>query len=103
MEQRQLLFRAMVFQRHGQWYAECLDLSLAVARPTPEAAIEALKQQIELHVSTVMEEPLSRSLLHRPSPWSHWLRYWYLVAASWFHTSRPGRPLRLGAPTGAHA
>ena len=101
---QQLFFRAMVFPRDGQWHAECLDLSLVVSRPTPEAAINELQQQIDLHVSTVMEEGLSHELLRRPSPWQHWLRYWRMAVGTWFHhTERPRRTLRLGVPNAAHA
>ena len=95
-------FRAVVFPRGDRWYAECLDLSLVVSRPTPEAAIAALQEQVDLHVSTVLDEHLSPALLHRPSPWAHCLRYWRLVLSTWFHAPKAGRPLRLGARSATH-
>lgn len=103
------LWRAMVFQRRhgGPWYAECLDLSLAVSRPTPEAAIRVLQEQVDLHASTVVEEHLPADLLHRPSPRRHWFLYWILVATSRLRPlvrfAAGWRTLRITAPLPLHA
>ena len=104
---REREFRVMVFPRRGGWYAECIDLNLVVARPTPEAALAALQEQIALHVATVLEEQLSEDLLHRPAPLSHRLRYLLLAVVDKmpppFHTPHTARLLRLGVHPAAHA
>lgn len=104
---REREFRVMVFPRRGRWYAECIDLSLVVARSTPEAAVAALQEQIALHVGAVLDEDLPEDLLHRPAPLTHRLRYLALAALAKlppiFHTPRTARLLRLGAHPAAHA
>ena len=99
-------YHAMVFPKHGYWYAECIDLSLAVRRTTRQEAIDALEEQVVLFLQTVAEEGLSPSLAPRPSPLSHRLRYlWYVLqdhVIRSLHASRDDRP-RLTFNTPLHA
>jgi len=75
-------------------------------RRTRLEAIEALDVQVVMHVTTVLDERLSPSLLHRPSPLSHQLLYlWYVLKEQVFgplHTPRDAS-LRLTFNTPLHA
>jgi len=96
----------MVFPKGSYWYAECVELSLAVRRRTRQEAIEALDAQVVMHLKTVLDKGLSPSLLHRPSPLSHQLRYlWYVLQDQIlgpFHATRDTSP-RLTFNTPLHA
>ncbi len=62
----------------GPWIAVCIDLNLAVERPTWEEALKAIRQQARGYVDTVLETEDKDSisyLLPRPAPWKDHLIY----------------------------
>jgi len=98
----------MVFYHRNLWYAECVDLDLVVARPSAADAIQELADQIDGHVTTVLEEGLPASLLNRPAPWTHRVRWWLYAArvslGRLFHRRfAVPRPLHLDRPMPVHA
>lgn len=62
----------------GNWLAVCIDLNLAVERPTWESALEAVIRQAQGYINAVLDtEDISSIsyLLPRPAPWKHYLIY----------------------------
>jgi hypothetical protein len=60
------------------WIAVCIDLNLAVERPTWESALEAVREQARGYINAVLETDDKSSisyLLHRPAPWIDHLLY----------------------------
>ncbi len=56
----------------GTWKAVCVDLDLAVERPTRDEAIQAIHQQVTGYLKSVLETNDNKSLaylLPRPAPW----------------------------------
>jgi len=65
----------MLYRDHnGLYVAECIDLDLMVKRDSEEASRHELLAAITAHVKVAIELG-DESLLDRPSPLSHRLRY----------------------------
>ena len=62
----------------GPWIAVCIDLNLAVERPSWEEALKAVRQQAQGYINAVLktEDKASLSyLLPRPAPWKDYFIY----------------------------
>lgn len=62
----------------GPWIAVCIDLNLAVERPTWEQALKAVRQQARGYINAVINTEDKASiayLLPRSAPWKHRLIY----------------------------
>jgi hypothetical protein len=71
----------------GPWIAVCIDLNLAVERPTWEEALKAIRQQVRGYINAVVaaEDKASISyLLPRPAPWKDHLIYRVACAVGFF-------------------
>jgi hypothetical protein len=67
--------RSFVYQPKPNLYiAECVDLNLLSQGRSPEEAFEALNEAVNLYLGTALDGDTA-GLLHRPSPWTHRVRY----------------------------
>jgi len=95
--------RCFVRRSYGQgvYIAECLDLDISTESATVEQAIVGLQDAVTGYVEVIFEgQPEKAQLVMRPSPYSHWLRYYfertkYRMAASVFVFFRRGRDTRF--------
>lgn len=70
----------------GTWKAVCIDLDLAVDRPTREEAIQAINQQVSGYVKAVLDTEDKDSLaylLHRPAPWQDRMIFKLIFMLCW--------------------
>lgn len=68
----------------GTWVAVCIDLNLAVERPTWEEALAAVLQQAQGYINVVLETEDRSSisyLIPRPAPWIDHALYHLACAA----------------------
>ena len=71
---------------HGTWKAVCIDLDLAVERPTREEAIQAIYEQVCGYVKAVLDTEDKDSLsylLHRPAPWQDHMAFKVISVLCW--------------------
>jgi len=73
----------MVFSHENGYIAECIDLNLAVFRPTPEGAIAELKQAMRGYLELALGG-CPAELIPRRSPLSHRLRFLLMQVRSMF-------------------
>ena len=81
--------------RRGTWRAVCVDLDLAVERPTPDEAVQAIYEQVKAYIKSVLDTKDKESLsylLPRPAPWKDQIAFkiirilcWPKSIARWFH------------------
>lgn len=66
-----LTFRCVVEGRHGDWYAVCTDLDIAVTGRTIPEVKRSLQDAVELYVQRACELPPAErdEMLSRKSPW----------------------------------
>jgi hypothetical protein len=70
----------------GNWKAVCVDLDLAVERPTREEAIQAIYQQVTGYLKVVFETKDRESLAYlfpRPAPWKDQLIFKIIRVICW--------------------
>ena len=71
--------RAFHYKSGSTYVAECVDLDLISEGSTPASAIERLQQAMVGYLSVAFEGD-TKGLVLRPSPVSHWIRYyWHVV------------------------
>jgi predicted RNA binding protein YcfA (HicA-like mRNA interferase family) len=78
-EDRAVVLRCYAVRRGEEVYAECIDLDIAVTRPTMDEAVKALTDAVFGHVAVAIEHDCVDELIHRPSPLSHRICYRFLV------------------------
>lgn len=77
--ERSLHLRCYAVGKGDRVYAHCIDLHLAVIRPTLEEAIAELQSMIESYLSVVVQQGCPRHLLYRRSGLSHRTRYYAIM------------------------
>jgi hypothetical protein len=82
--------------------AECIDLDITVKAKTPEEARRSLESALAGYLKTVFEMG-DLSLLDRPSPLSHRLRYQFLRLKAGFMRSQDKLRLFDWSPTNCPA
>ena len=68
---KEILLRCYGYKtRHGSWITSCIDLSLMVERPSLEESRQALHEQIDLYIESVLdtEDRISFLLIASQSP-----------------------------------
>jgi predicted RNase H-like HicB family nuclease len=70
--------RPVVYRsREGEYTAVVLALGLCVQRPTPDAALQELREVQRSYVEDARASGTPSSWLWRPAPWRAWVRvYW---------------------------
>jgi len=82
--------RCFVRRSQGVYIAECLDLDISAEAATVHQAIAGLQDAVIGYLEVIFDgQPEKAQLVMRPSPFSHWLRYYfertkYRVAARLF-------------------
>jgi hypothetical protein len=70
----------MIYPQDGVIVAACLDLSLAAQADSMQKARDALEEQIADYLQEASTEPEhSDALLHRPAPFSLWVKYYRIA------------------------
>ena len=72
--------RCYAVGRGDRVYAHCIDLHLAVIRPTVKEAIAELDSMIASYLHVVVNLACPRHLLYGRSGWLHKLRYYVIVS-----------------------
>jgi len=80
-DQKVIVLRCYAYRRwrDGAFYAECIDLDIAVVRDSMKAAVEALNDAVIGHVEAAAEQGWLNDLVPRPSPFPKRAQYHLLM------------------------
>ena len=84
------VLRCYAYAKGDLVYAECIDLSIIVARHTLDDAFDELKAAIEGTLEVAAEEGILDEILKRKSPWQHRLNYYIAKIRTALRPLRPG-------------
>lgn len=73
--EKRVVLRAYVYERHGVYHGECIDLDLMVKRETLEDALAALEEAVAGYVHAAASQGWFDELVPRKSPWINRLLY----------------------------
>jgi hypothetical protein len=100
---KHIVLRCMIYEECATAFvAECIDLDIIVKAKTPEGAEQSLQAALIGYLKTVAELG-DESLLRRPSPFSHRLRYHLCCLRAAFMSSHNKFRLYDWSPTNCTA